>query len=156
MRRYGLLALALGALAGCASATRRLDPQVRWRSAERRRACALRSLEAVRRLRGDYEAVALLAHDSDLRGRSFYRLAEIDLAVGRYWQASENLKNALLAGPSPETHRIVLLALGDVLCRQLAQRDDGARAYEQVITEYPGTPEAELARLRLEVLRNGR
>jgi tetratricopeptide (TPR) repeat protein len=146
------LALALAALAGCAPASRRLDPEVRWRAAERRRDRALRSLEAARRLRSDYEAVTRLARDGGLRARAFLRLAEIDLALGRHRAACENLENALLAGPAAKTQRTVLLALGDVLCRQLAQHDQGTRAYEQIITEYPGSPEAKLAKLRLEAL----
>lgn len=114
------------------------------------------SVEVVTRLRSDYEAVALLARDGDLRARSFCRLAEIDSALGHHERALEDLERALLAGPSPETQRVVLLALGDILSRRLRDPDRARRTYQQIITEYPGTSEAELARWRLEDLGDGR
>ena len=148
-----LVALALAASAQSAEKAGRLDPAARWQAAEKGREAVLRALEAVRKLRCDYEAVARLARDGDLRARSFQRLAELDAALGYPEPAREHLQNALRAGAKPETRRKILLALGDLLSHKLYRLNGAMTAYEQVLAQYPGSPEAELARLRLEVLR---
>ena len=156
MMRRGVEATVVLVLAGCATPGQDLDAQARWESAERRRLSVMRSLEAVHRLHDDYAAVSVLARDGDLRARSYYRLATIDSALGHYEAARENLEKALLSGPLPETQCLVLLDLGDVLARRLGKTAQAARAYEQIISEHPGRAEAELARLRLEVMRRAR
>ena len=140
------------AVSGCSSRERQLDPQARWDSAEKRLDEAYRSIEDVQRLRGDYEAIAVVANDNDLRARALQRLAEIDLALDENAAAARHLRCALAAGPSGETRPRILLALGDVLGRRMRDRAEGERAYRSIVEQYPESPEAVLAGLRLETL----
>jgi hypothetical protein len=146
------LLLALAASARAAEKDGRFDPAARWQAAEKEREAVLRALEAARKLRSDYEAVARLARDGDLRARSFQRLAELDAALGHPKAARGNLLNALRAAPKPRTQRRILLALGDVLARRLHEPAQAAKVYQQLVAQYPDTPEAELAKLRSEGL----
>lgn len=130
----------------------RLDSDYRWRSAERRRSSVMQSAQKLRELRNDYEAVTLLARAGDLRGRAYMRLAEIDSVLGDYEEARRNLEQSLQTGLAPENQRIGLLMLGDLLERHLGQKDEALMVYQQIMREYPGTREAELSKLRLQVL----
>lgn len=128
----------------------------RWLEAEGRRETVLETIAAVQRLHNDYEAVTVLARDNDLRGRGFFRLAEIETKRGDHAAACRHLEDALGAGPSPETQRRVLLALGHVLWRGLKHPGRAQRAYTQLVLQHPGTQEAEVAQLWLGVLRGER
>lgn len=147
--RAVLLCLAALMADGCGTANREPDALRLWRSAERAQPVVCASFTAVQQQRSRYEAVTRLAHDNDLRARAFLRLAELDKFAGAYESAAENLRNALLAGPSPQTQQMALLKLGDLLERQLRDTDRAAAAYRQLMAEHPGTPAAELARARL-------
>ena len=140
-------------MTGCAGVGRRVDPGFHWRTAERRRRAVLGSVERLHQVRSHYEAVTVLARDGDLRGRAFMRLAEIELALGHTSEACLRLEQALQAGPRPATQRAILLMLADVLERRVGDGKGAEATYEQVINEHPGSTEAELAALRLEVLR---
>ena len=137
---------------GCLSRGASLDPDVRWRQAERRRAAVVEREEEIRLLRNDYDAVILLDRSGALRGRAFVGLAELDLAQNEYRAARANLEQALRAGLEPAEQATALLLLGDVLERRLERPDDAAPVYRQILSEHPGSEEAGLARLRLERL----
>ena len=141
-------------MTGCAGVGQRVDPGFHWRMAESRRRAALRSVERLHQVQSHYEAVTVLARDGDLRGRAFTRLAEIDLALGHTSEAHQHLEQALQAGPRPATQRAILLMLADVLERRVRDGKGAEAAYEQIINEHPGSTEAKLAALRLEVLRH--
>ena len=103
-RRLFLSWLVILCCSGCVSRGASLDPEVRWRQAERRLGAVVESLEDVRLLRNDYDAVILLDHSGELRGRALARLAELDLGQKEYESARANLEQALRAGVlSPPT-----------------------------------------------------
>ncbi len=138
---------------GCASRGPSLDPEVRWRQAERRRDAVVALRENVRVLRNDYDAVIRLDRSGELRGRAFVRLAELDLAQREYESARVNLEQARRAGLLSSDRVGALLLLGDVLERRLDRPEDAGTAYRQILHEHPRSDEAELARLRLEYLK---
>ncbi len=137
---------------GCIGPEARLDAGLRWQQAESGLASALRSLEEIRLLRNDYEAVVFLDRSGTLRGRAYQRLAELDLAQHEYASARENLINALRADLNPSGQRKAFLLLGDLLQRDPERRTQARSVYEQLIREHPGTDAAELAALRMEAL----
>ena len=141
-------------MAGCADVGRRVDPGFHWRTAERRRRAVLSSVEQLHGVRSHYEAVTVLAREGDLRARAFTRLAEIELALGHVSEAGQRLEQALQAGSRPATQRTILLMLADLLERRVGDGKGAEAAYEQIVNEHPGSTEAELAALRLEVLRH--
>jgi len=147
-----ILAIILLAIACHGCANLRLDPAYHWRLAERRRGAVQRSIETIRRQRSDYEAVTVLARDGNLQGMSYYRLAQLESSLGNFQKARVDLLKALGSGLSAENQPAVLLALGDLLSRRLSKPGDASRVYKQIVVEHPGTPEAELAQLRLEEL----
>lgn len=144
------LCLLLLAVAGCNSLQHRPDPEYRWQRAENRRRKTLRAFETVRRQRSDYQAAALTAKDRDIQGLSYLRLAEIEQAIGRNEEALGYLKDALSSGASDQTQRKALLALGDLFLRAFGEPDSARKTYQQLLTEYPNSSDAELAKLRLE------
>jgi hypothetical protein len=133
----------------------RFEARGHWDRAERRRSAVFDAFGDIQQQRARYEAVCRLAHDNDLRARAFARLAELDLLAGDDEGAAEQLGQALLCGPSPEVQREILLALGDVLERRLGRTGRSRTVYEQLVHQHPGTPEAELAGLRLEMTDDG-
>lgn len=137
---------------GCVSRGASLDPEVRWRQAERRLGAVVESLEDVRLLRNDYDAVILLDRSGEFRGRAFLRLAELDLAQKEYDSARANLEQALRAGLEPPDQVAALLLLGDILERRLGRPAEAGSVYRQILHEHPRSDEAEVARLRLEHL----
>jgi tetratricopeptide (TPR) repeat protein len=137
------------ALSGCATTPQELDPEALWRHAERQHADAIIAVAQRQQLQSDYAAVIRLSRDGDRRGQAFVRLAELDLALGDYDQARDNLEQSLHAGLTPEHRREALLMLGDLRERHLLDPDGAAAAYQQIINEHPATSEAELATLRL-------
>jgi tetratricopeptide (TPR) repeat protein len=137
---------------GCVSGGASLDPEVRWRRAERRLGAVVESLEDVRLLRNDYDAVILLDRSGELRGWAFLRLAELDLAQKEYESARANLEQALRTGLAPSDQAAVLLLLGDIVERRLGRPDKAGSVYRQILHEHPRSDEADLARLRLEHL----
>jgi tetratricopeptide (TPR) repeat protein len=154
-RRLGRLSIPLLVAlccTGCVSRGASLDPEVRWRQAERRWGAFVEAREDVRRLRNDYDAVILLDRSGELRGRAYLRLAELDLAQQEYESAGANLERALRAGLESADRVAALLLLGDVLERRLDRPDDAEAVYRQILHEHPGSAEAELAQLRLEHL----
>jgi tetratricopeptide (TPR) repeat protein len=137
---------------GCASGGASLDPEVRWRRAERRLGAVVESLEDVRLLRNDYDAVILLDRSGEFRGRAFLRLTEFDLTQREYESARVNLEQALRAGLEPPDQVAALLLLGDILERRLGRAAEAGSVYRQILHEHPRSDEADLARLRLEYL----
>ena len=150
------ICLTASLLAGCVSLRRPPDPQRTWRRTQRRRAGVAHCIRRIERQRHDYETVARLARDGDLRAQAFLRLAGLSVQTGDHERAREELRSALTAGPAPSTRREALLALGDVSERFPNGEDRAAAVYRQLLTEHPGTLEAELAGLRLEDLDHGR
>jgi tetratricopeptide (TPR) repeat protein len=144
--------LSSGWLAGCATPARKLDANVLWDSAEMRQPSTMRCVDRYVRLYDDYITITRIARDSDLRGRAYLRLAEMDMARGEYLSAQQRLEHALRAELPHEYRRQALLMLGDVLERFIRNRDSAIVAYRQILNEYPETPESELARLRLKGL----
>ena len=55
---------------------------------------------------------------------------------------------------SPAHRRSALLMLGDLMERRLNSEPDAVSAYRQIISEYPDSPETELARLRLRLMKD--
>ncbi len=80
------------------------------------------------------------------------QLAELHIALGEYDEARRNIEQALRASLPHEQRRQALLMLGDLLERHLEKRERAMIAYRQIVGEYPGTAETELALLRLKVL----
>lgn len=154
--RAALLCLAALMVGGCVTANHEPDALRLWRSAEREQPAVCASFATVQQQRSRYEAVTRLAHDNELRARAFLRLAELDKFTGAFESAAENLRNALLAGPAPQTQQTVLLRLGDLQERRLGHTDRAAAVYRQLVAEHPGTPAAELARKRLEGIGNAK
>jgi tetratricopeptide (TPR) repeat protein len=154
-RRFGRLSLpsvAAFCCLGCVSGSSNLNPEVRWQEAESRLGAVVESLEDVRLLRNDYEAVILLDRSGEFRGRAFLRLAEVDLAQREYESARGNLEQALRAGLETPDRAAALLLLGDIVERRLRQPAEAESVYRQILHEHPQSAEAELARLRLEHL----
>jgi len=149
--------LVLLMVAGCATGPQvadstdeqTLDPYLIWERTEQQHADAIRAMAQEQQLRSDYATIIRLSRDGNLRGRAFVRLAELDLAAGENESARDNLMQALRAELAPEHRPQALLLLGDVLERRLREPDNAATAYQQIINEYPATPEAELAHLRM-------
>ena len=136
-------------VSSCASPPRNLDAETLWQQAEGRHAAVVRAVTERQQLQSDYAAIIRLSRDGDLRGRAFIGLAQLNVALGEYEQAYANLEQALRAGLSPQRRRRALLMLGDLMERHLDRKTDAATAYRQVVNEYSGTPESELAELRL-------
>ena len=114
-RRFRRLFLSWLVILSCSRrrvSRRSRDPEVRWRQAERRLGAVVESLEDVRLLRNDYDAVILLDHSGELRGRAFLRLAELDLGQKEYESARANLEQALRAGLEPPDQAAALLLRG--------------------------------------------
>ena len=124
---------------GCVSRGASLDPEVRWRQAEGRLGAVVESLEDVRLLRNDYDAVILLDRSGELRGRAFLRLAELDLAQKEYESARANLEQALRAGLEPPDQVATLLLLGDIVERRLGRP---AEADPSIVRSCTNIPEA--------------
>jgi tetratricopeptide (TPR) repeat protein len=131
-----------------------LDPQAIWQRAEQQHSAAIQAVATRRQLQNDYATVIRLSRDGDLRGQAFIRLAELNLALGEYDEAQHNLVQSLRADLAPEHRPRALLLLADVLERHLLKTGDASTAYQQIINEYPASPEAELARLRMGVMNN--
>lgn len=154
-RRFGRLSLpsvVAFCCLGCVSGSPSLNPEVRWQEAESRLAAVVESLEDVRLLRNDYEAVILLDRSGEFRGRAFLRLAEVDLAQREYESARQNLEQALRGGLETPDRAAALLLLGDIVERRLSRPAEAESVYRQILHEHPQSAEAELARLRLEHL----
>jgi tetratricopeptide (TPR) repeat protein len=147
-------------LAGCATgpnvadgaAEETLDPGQIWQRAEEQHAAAIQAVANRRQLQNDYETVIRLSRDGDLRGRAFVRRAELNLALGEYEEATDNLVQSLRAGLNSERRSLALLLLADVSERYLLKPDAACTAYQQVINEYPASAKAETARLRMGAL----
>ncbi|MDJ0851065.1 MAG: hypothetical protein QNK04_22055 [Myxococcota bacterium] len=137
------------ALAGCVSGGASLDPEARWRRAEKRHGAVTEAFEEARLLRSDYDAVIRLDRSGGLRGRAYLGLAELDLAAQEYETAAWHLEQALRASLEPPQRVEALLLLGDVLERRLDRPGDARTVYHQILHEHPGGSGAELARARL-------
>lgn len=147
------LALAISILPGCATPpSRNFDAQTLWESTERRHSAAVQSIVERHQLEADYATIIRISRDSALRGRAFMRMAELHVALGEYGQARRNVEQALRATLPAEQRRQALLMLGDLMERHLHQKERAVTAYVQLVNEYPGAAETELAQLRLKVL----
>lgn len=147
-----ILSVALGS-SGCVSPGVILDPEIHWQQAERELASAMDSMEDIRRLQNEYETVVFLDRSGELRGLAFLRLAEIDRAQNDNGSAREHLKQALRAGLKPSDQSRALLMLGGLLERDQQHETEAQSVYRQLMHEYPVSEEAELAKLRMEVLK---
>ena len=139
----------LVSFSGCSTPTPSLDPDVLWQRAEREHADVVDAVAQREQLQADYLAIIRLSRDANLRGQAFVRLAELDMALGKYEQAHHNLEQALRAGLDPVHQRRALLLLGDLLDRHLDDSSAAKTAYQQIVNEHPATLESELALLRL-------
>ncbi|NIM26621.1 MAG: tetratricopeptide repeat protein [Gammaproteobacteria bacterium] len=146
----GLLLITV--LPGCAAPGRNLDADALWESTERRHSVAIRAIAERHQLESDYAAIIRISRDGALRGQAFMQLAELHIALGEYDEARRNIEQALRASLPHEQRRQALLMLGDLLERHLEKRERAMIAYRQIVGEYPGTAETELALLRLKVL----
>jgi hypothetical protein len=147
-----MLVLTGGWLMGCATPARKLDADALWESAEMRQPSTMRSVDRITRQQDDYTTVTRIARDAELRGQAFLRLAELDMALGNYESAHHRLEQALRSGLPHESRRQALLMLGDLFERYLSEPGKAIVVYRQILTEYPGTFESELAMLRLKGL----
>jgi tetratricopeptide (TPR) repeat protein len=151
--RAAWAALVLSIVQGCAATpSRNLDADALWQSAERRHPAAIEAVVERHRLESDYATIIRISRDGALRGQAFMRLAELDVVLGDYQQAHRHLEQSLRADMPPEQRRRALLMLGDLMERHLGKKRRAVIAYTQIVNEYPGTPETELAALRLKVL----
>jgi len=147
-----LAACASGPPVADRSSEQSMDPEVIWQRADKQHSAAIQAVVQRQQLQNDYAAVIRLSRDGDLRGLAFMRLAEISLVLGEYEEAKHNLIQSLRAGLTPQHRSQALLQLADLLERHTGEQEAAVKAYRQVVIEYPASPEAQLARLRMEAI----
>ena len=147
-----LAACAAGPPVADRSTEQSLDPEVIWQRADQQHSAAVQAVAERQQLQNDYAAVIRLSRDGDLRGQALMRLAEISIVLGEYEEAKQYLTQSMRAELTPQHRSQALLLLADLLERHIGEQDAAVKAYRQVMIEYPASPEAQLARLRMEAI----